>query len=242
MDAETLAAEVQAVRGELRGYIVQLTGRAAIADEIVQTTFLRALEAIYDAPDTPERRRFWLFRIATNLAIDERRRHSTWRETAFQDVRQIAESDVEFVEFSRGLQSSPEMTAIAREHLVACFACTLKNLSEQQAASLLLKEVHGFTIAEIANLLDSRNAQAKNWLQTARAEMDRLYASTCALVNKAGVCYQCVELDDFFNRQKRDPLAGTPGDLEARIRTVRAGKDRRPGKWHERLFEMLDVL
>ena len=41
-----------------------------------------------------------------------------------------------------------EMAAIAREHLAVCLVCTLRNLLPQQAAALLLREVHGLPIAE----------------------------------------------------------------------------------------------
>ncbi|MBI4486164.1 MAG: hypothetical protein HY655_09155 [Acidobacteria bacterium] len=54
------------------------------------------------------------------------------------------------------------MTAIAPEHLAVCFACTLRNLPPLEAAALLLREVHGFSTAETAKVLDATPVQVKN--------------------------------------------------------------------------------
>ncbi len=61
----------------LWGLCYRLTGVAADADELVQETFVRALEHAPDAGDDERRR--WLVRVATNLGLDhlrERRRRS----------------------------------------------------------------------------------------------------------------------------------------------------------------------
>jgi len=131
------------------------------------------------------------------------------------------------------------MTAIAREHLTFCFACTLRALPEAQAAALLLKEIYGFTIAEVANILEARPAQAKNWLQAGRAAMDAKYARTCALVAKTGVCYQCIELQQFFTGRPPDALLTKEDD---RLGIVRELRDQPMTKWHVMLTAVLDNL
>ncbi len=78
------------------------------------------------------------------------------------DVRDAAEADPALIEQSKALRSTPETRAIAREHLVACLACTLRNLPEQKAAALLLREVHGLTSSDVADLLEASPGQAKN--------------------------------------------------------------------------------
>ncbi len=125
-------------------------------------------------------------------------------------------------------------------HLAVCFACTLRNLSPEQAAALLLKEVHGFSTAEIAETLGSSPTQIKNRLQQARRTLEDRYAHTCALVSKKGVCHQCVELDGFFNDRRRDPLDGTPRDLDARLAILRETREQALGPWHRRMMRLID--
>lgn len=228
-------------RRELIGYLARLVARPEIAEELAQETAVRALEAAR-APDDAAGLRAWLFRIATNLGLDHLRRHGTWRETAMLDGRAACTGRDEFLAFSTSLRGAPEMRTVAREHLAACFACTLRALPPQESAALLLKEVHGFRTAEVAELLGARGAQAKHWLQSARATMTARYAATCALVNKQGVCHQCIELDAYFDAGQGDPLAGTDRSLAARLRILRELRDRSLGPWHAAVMTVIGEL
>jgi RNA polymerase sigma-70 factor (ECF subfamily) len=213
--------------------------RPAVAEELVQQAALRLLEA--DAPPArPEETRAWLFRVATNLAIDHLRRHSTWRETILPETQVRARSDAAFAADSRLLRGSPEMRAIAREHLTVCFSCTLRNLPPEQAAALLLAEVNGFTVPEAAEILGVTFGRAKSWIQSARATLREKYDATCALITKQGVCYQCVELSRFFNSREENPLEGTPGDIDARLAILREHRDDTLGRWHRLMMRIVD--
>ena len=231
-----------ALRPELTAYVSRLVVRPHIAEEIAQTAFMRLIEKGPDGPDGREATRAWLFRVATNLAFDELRRHSTWRENVLLDLRELAESNAGIVAQSKALVGTPETKMVAREHLVACFACTLRNLPELKAAAFLLKEVHDFSLVEIAELLQSTEAQAKNWLQEARAFMRAHYDEACALLAKKGVCYQCVELADFFVSGEGNPLGDARDHLGARIDLVKQLRSQPAGKWHSMLFQLLDDL
>ena len=143
---------------------------------------------------------------------------------------------------SMELRGSPELSAIAREHLAVCFACTLRNLDPQHAAALLLKEVHDLSTAEIAEAIGATATQVKNWLQHARRTLEQRYAHTCALVTKQGVCHQCVELDGFFNDRRRDPLEGTARTVDARLAILRDTRERALGPWHRRMMRLIDEV
>jgi RNA polymerase sigma-70 factor (ECF subfamily) len=228
-------------RRELVNYATRLVLRHGVAEEIVQEAAVRLL-AEPRLPDDDRQIRAWLFRVVSNLAIDHLRRHSTWREKVLQDTRQRAEADPAFVAESVALRGNPEMAAIAREHLAVCLACALRNLPPGQAAALLLREVHGFSTAETAAALEATAVQVKNWIQQARRVMTERYAHTCALVTKQGVCYQCVELDGFFNGQQRDPLAGSAKTIAARLNILRDTREAALGPWHRRLLALVDTM
>lgn len=228
-------------RRELVAYATRLVVRHHVAEELVQEAALRLLRDS-KVPENETQIRAWLFKVVSHLAIDHLRRHSTWREVILVETRDRASRDQSFVEASQSLRGSPELKAIAREHLVVCFSCTLRNLPAQQAAALLLKEVSGFTLDETADLLDAGPTQVKNWLQAARRTLEARYAKTCALVNKQGACHQCVELDGFFNGSRCNPLADSAGDLNARLDILRRERETHLGPWHRRMLTLVDEV
>jgi RNA polymerase sigma-70 factor, ECF subfamily len=235
------AALYEQHRRELLAYVTRLVVRPEIAEELVQEAAVRMLGS-KTMPGEPAEARAWLFKVATNLAIDYLRRHSTWREHVLVDTRERCARDEAFVAESRSRRGSPEQKAIAREHLAVCFSCTLRNLAPYEAAALLLKEVYGFSTSETADTLDATGVQVKNWLQRARRTLEARYARTCALVTKEGVCHQCVELDAFFNGQSRDPLEGTARNVEARLGILRSQRETSLGPWHRAMLRVLDEV
>ena len=242
MQPSELAQEYERLRPELTAYLTRLVSRTPVAEDLAQETALRALQALDSAPEAVEELRPWLFRIATNLGLDELRRRKPLRETVMLDLKEAATASPAFRGAAEPWRGSPEMTAIAREHLVACFSCTLGQLPPDHAAALLLKEVYGFTIEEAADILGARFAQVKNWLQSARAAMKLRYDRTCALIAKQGVCHQCVELDGSFRASRGSPLAGTSGKIDDRLRILREMRDQPAGRWTRMLSELLDEI
>lgn len=244
MDAgldSTLLQQFSGARQELLSYLSRLVIRPHIADDLLQTVYLRCLEAKERLPSTSEGMRAWMFKVASNLAIDEVRRHASWRETMMGDLREVAVASDAFVARSKALAGTPETKAIAREHLVACMACTLRNLPERKAAAVLLKEVHGFDLADTAQILDASPTQVKNWLQEGRAVLNERYGQTCALVVKAGVCYQCVELDGFFGSNQGAPMPEGSG-LEARFAIASEQRQQPWGAWHGIMWDLIDEV
>lgn len=90
MDQETLIQRFEEHRPRLAAYLVRLVLRVTVAEELVQETALRALVARASAPQEEYGLRLWLFRIATNLALDFLRRHSTVRQTPAVTARRAA--------------------------------------------------------------------------------------------------------------------------------------------------------
>ncbi len=239
---EQIASAFQSNRRALAGYVARLVVREDIAEELVQQAAVRALEQ-ESLPEDATELRAWFFRVATNLALDHLRKHSTWREGVLGETRGRAERDAGFVAESRLLSGSPEMKTIAKDHLAVCFACTIRNLRHEESAALLLKEVYDFTVDEVARVMGASFGQAKAWIQSARAQLKAKYDASCALVAQEGVCFQCVELDRFFQADQGDPLAGSERDVDARLAIVRERREVPLGRWHRQMMRLVeDVL
>ena len=240
VDRDALADAFTALHPELTRFVLRMVLRPAVAEELVQEAFARALAAERRPAATAELRP-WLFTIAANLARDERKRRGFSAEVLV-DLRAAAEADPAFVARAAAIAGTPETKGVAREHLAVCFGCTMTALPEDQAAALLLREVHGFTVDETAAILDVRPGQVKGRVAAARATMTARYADTCALVGKGGVCHQCVELDGFFRAGAGDPLAGRPPTVATRLAILADDRAAPLPPWTRMLGELLDEL
>jgi RNA polymerase sigma-70 factor (ECF subfamily) len=111
----------------LTGYLRRLTGNAAVADDLLQDTYVRILHQTR-LPAGDDHRRYYVFRIATNLARDYFRRAS-------RQVPIAAAGEPRSVE-ARG-SGSDVWSQLAR-------------VSTRDRELLLLAYVEGMTHAEIA--------------------------------------------------------------------------------------------
>lgn len=241
VDKRALADAFERHGPSLRGYLTRLVVREDVAEELVQQTALKALEQAR-LPPTDAELRAWCFRVATNLAFDHLRRHATWRESVLGETQALAKTDAAFIAESRSLAGTPEVRAIAKDHLAVCFACTLRTVRPHEAAALLLKEVYDFTVDEVAEQLEATGPQVKGWIQSARAQLKARYDTACALVAQQGVCFQCVQLDNFLQAGRGDPLADTRRDLDARLAILREKRDAPLGPWHRQMMRLVDEV
>ncbi|MCA9711583.1 MAG: RNA polymerase subunit sigma-70, partial [Myxococcales bacterium] len=165
-------------RPALTGHCYRMLGSAVDADEAVQETMLRAWRG-YERFDGRSAVGTWLFRIATNVCIDQLRSR-TRRElpTAMGPVGTVSDELVakprthwlEPVPDARALpvEAGPDEQAQLRQSLRLAFVAALQHLPARQRAALLLKDVLGFSTAEIAETLETSSASINSALQRAR--------------------------------------------------------------------------
>ena len=142
----------------------RMLGHCPEVEDLAQEAFVRAYRAFptFD-PEGPAKISTWLLTIATRLALDSRKRRRL-------DVREIDEgSDV-------ASSSTPEI-ALERRQLGSAIAEAAARLPDEQRAALVLAEIHGLSIAEIADALEVPENTAKTRLFRAREKMRALLAS-----------------------------------------------------------------
>jgi RNA polymerase sigma-70 factor (ECF subfamily) len=191
---------------ELKSYIYRITCDKETTNDIAQDTFLKVIEK-QSQFEGQSSMKTWIFSIATNLAIDWLRRRKRWTEKAQDKAKSLAQSDPIYRQtFVKVNQNSPLGAFEVKEHINFCFVCIAKTLTIEQQVTLILKDIYDFKVSEISLMINSPTGTIKNWLFTARKTMTEIFDRRCALVNKAGVCYQCSELNGLFNPQKKMPL------------------------------------
>jgi RNA polymerase sigma-70 factor (ECF subfamily) len=123
----------------------RVIGQEEDARDVAQETFLRAFRAL---PGFKGQAKFssWIYRIALNLCRDWIRRK---RRTP---VSQMPEDlDLSELAAERGASESVE-DLVARRELTAVVEEAMALLPEEQRTAVILKEYHGMTFQEIADL------------------------------------------------------------------------------------------
>ena len=120
-------------------------GREEDARDVCQDTFLRAFRAL---PGFKGEAKFssWLYRIALNLCRDWIRRQRR------APVLQLPEDADPFELASEAGPSESIEDLVARRELTAVVEEAMALLPEEQRTAIILKEYHGMTFQEIADL------------------------------------------------------------------------------------------
>lgn len=139
-------------------YVYRLLGSQEDADDVTQEVFVRAFVSwneLYDHDNLSP----WLYRIATNLCVDQlrrRKRISWWplvRRTPGQQFERATEEDASYLPLDTG--GIPEV--FERDHI----RLALAKLPEDYAIVLVLSAAQGLSYQDIANVVGiSPNAAA----------------------------------------------------------------------------------
>jgi RNA polymerase sigma-70 factor (ECF subfamily) len=171
-------------RPALLGHCYRMLGSVVDAEDAVQETMLRAWKHL-GTFDGRSSLRTWLYRIATNVCLDERQaRTRRARPMEHGPAAVVAEVGPTLPERPRShwLEPVPDAAAlpadadpselvVLKESIRLAFVAALQHLPPKQRASLLLADVLGWSAAEIAGSLDTTVASVNSALQRARATL-----------------------------------------------------------------------
>lgn len=144
--------------GGLWSYLYRMTGNEATADDLLQKAFFRFLRA-NPVLATEEHQRRWIFRTATNLALDHFR--ETKRERSRVELADIVESG-----------TSNEPREVLRHDMMKTFA----ELKPRERALLWLAHVEEADHDDIGQALGVKTKSVKVLLFRARKRLGELLA------------------------------------------------------------------
>lgn len=203
MTTDKLTPEFEIFQGELKSFILRMTASVQDAEDIVQETYIKA-HAKLNTFRGESSLKTWVFSIASNLARDLLRSKKRWPETVTDICREESLGNPQFFQEALQIrQTSPQGNFEIKEHIALCFTCVSKSLPLEQQLALLLKEVYGFSMKEIASILNQTEAMVKYYLHTSRSRMIEVFDQRCSLINKQGICHQCTELNGIFNPKQK---------------------------------------
>lgn len=180
----TREARLVPFRAQVQRHILAMVRDEALAEELIQDTYARALERVGQLRD-PQAALAWLYRVATTVSLDRlrQRRPSTVPLDAVAPAGEGAEQAAERERppfLLEGALESSEMSECVQGYLAA--------LPDDYRTAILLHDAHGLTNPEIAELLGCSLATAKIRVHRARARLRETLATACSFeIDERGV-------------------------------------------------------
>jgi RNA polymerase sigma-70 factor (ECF subfamily) len=160
------------VRPRLFGIAYRMLGSAAEAEDVVQDALLSAWKSLASFEGTSFRA--WVFRIATNRALDRLRSRKRHPELPLDPP---TDEDAA-VSWAEPAAPGPDLTEIAagREAL-RIVEEALATLPAEQRAALLLRDIEGFAYEEIATITSSEVGTVKSRIHRGRVAVRNILVS-----------------------------------------------------------------
>ncbi len=177
-DFETL---VERHRREIQVHCYRMLGSLADAEDLTQETFLRAWKG-RDGFEGRASVRTWLYRIATNACLDvlarrPRRVLPDQLGPAGEPAGPITAVDLPWLEpypdrlLDGAAADDTGAAVVERETIELAYLAAVQYLPPRQRATLILRDVLGWSAKETAALLETSVASANSALQRARATL-----------------------------------------------------------------------
>lgn len=178
-------------RRELHVHCYRMLGSVLDAEDLVQETLLKAWRgrATFREQASP---RTWLYRIATNACLSALARRP--RRLLPEDLRPPRDEvawlepypDM-LLEAVADASPGPEAVVDQREATQLAFVAALQHLAPRQRAVLLMRDVLGFTVAEVAEQLGTTREAVSSAHQRARTALEQRprHGSAAATLTRA---------------------------------------------------------
>ena len=134
---------------KIYGYVYRRTGDQSLAEDLTAQVFLKMLESIQDQKAWRSSFSGWLYRIAHNLLVDTYRREGRHGEVDLEDVSQMAAES-----------QNPEET-VAQALDTERLRSAIRRLTEDQAEVVSLRFLEGYSIAEVAGMMNRTEGAIK---------------------------------------------------------------------------------
>ena len=175
---------IEPLRGAIRLHCYRMLGSSSDGDDVLQETMLRAWRA-KDSLEDRARLKPWLYRIATNVCLDElKRRPKRLLPTDASPPTADARPPFPRIEEPVWLEPmpdtwlesvderDPQARYTAKESVALAFVAALQCLSPVQRATLLLRDVVGLSASETASALGIGLEAANSALFRARSAVE----------------------------------------------------------------------
>jgi RNA polymerase sigma factor (sigma-70 family) len=195
-----LLALADALRPELHRYCARLMGSVIDGEDVVQDTFTRAFAAL-DELEEDAPMRAWLFRIAHNRALDLLRGRALRMTEPIDAAAEVVDP------------ASPDpVEMLMRQEAVKTAVSRFAELPTLQRSVVILKDVLGEQLSEIAALLDLTVDAVKGHLARGRARLREINAQAATLAEPRPASAAVTRYVTLFNQRDWEGLRALLAD------------------------------
>jgi RNA polymerase sigma-70 factor, ECF subfamily len=225
-------AQLETHRRSVTGLCYRMLGSAVDAEDAAQETIVRA----WRSADRFEERaslKTWLYRIATNVCLDELSRRGKRARPIEEGGPGTVDDELLTLPRTHWLEpiadarvipetADPFEQASLRQSIRLAFVAALQHLPPKQRAALVLNEVVGWSAAEIADCLNMSVAAVNSALQRARGTLARrnvattskaptaLSAQELALLERYVAAFHEYDVDGLVSLLREDATLSMP--------------------------------
>lgn len=231
MDSPASILQLEQHRTALTGHCYRMLGSVCDAEDATQEAMIRAWRHL-DSFDGRASLRTWLYRIATNVCLDQlSSKDRRWRPmdegpgwSKMPAIEALAQKPggywIEPIADVRALpaDADPSERAMLKQSIRLAFVAALQKLAPRQRAAVLLVDVLGFSAAEAADTLETSVAAVNSALQRARTALAQparrepadLSEGQQKLVNEYVAAFERYDVDSLVGLLRRDATFSMP--------------------------------
>jgi RNA polymerase sigma-70 factor (ECF subfamily) len=185
-DGEAFTQLFHQLHQPVLNYIYRTVGDRQAAEDITQDAFIRAHERVGQL-GPPWDFKSWVFRIASNLAIDYLRQGKR-----FVDVEEPLDMG------GPPTTRRPAERQVQRGEARQSVEATLVLMPTKYRQALVLREINGLTYSEVASALECSNDNARQLVHRARLNFRELHGIRLMATSGAAQCRELGELISAF--------------------------------------------
>lgn len=181
MESPEHILQIESHRTALMGHCYRMLGSLTDAEDAVQETLIRAWRS-WEGFDHRASLKTWLYRIATNVSLDMlalRKRRIRPMETGSAGSIDDPLTQRPYIDWIEPIPDAlaiptnedPSTIAMLRQSIRLAFITAMQRLPPKQRAALLLTEVLGWSVSEVAENLNSTIPAINSALQRARSTL-----------------------------------------------------------------------